>query len=184
MVALIPLAEMSSLIPTPPIFNHVSPSQSSSSGLLPPFLAVGRHIMYEHEGTYHKGYLTKTPTGTYHFSFKTHVKKKSKDWGVDLLNLPFTWVDLCTEGILLPWHFAHSFIWPPSLAPSSSTFDHVASLASAVNSHQDCLPTLLQALTTLHLDQEIWLQSYYKEKHGIESLGTFWQISLGEYRAL
>ncbi len=53
-----------------------------------------------------------------------------------------------------------------------------------MNLHQDCLPTLLQALATSHLDQELWLQSYYEEKHGIESIGTFRQISLGKYRAL
>jgi hypothetical protein len=31
----------------------------------------------------------------YGFSFKTHVKKKSEDWGIDFPNLPFNWVDLC-----------------------------------------------------------------------------------------
>jgi hypothetical protein len=30
----------------------------------------------------------------YPFSFKTHVKKKSEDWGVDLPNLPFNWKTL------------------------------------------------------------------------------------------
>jgi hypothetical protein len=99
-VASIPLADMSSLIPPPPVFDDISSSQSSGPGLLPPFLAVGSRITYEHEGTYHKGYLTKTTAGTYHFSVKTHVKKKSEDWGVDFPNLPFTWIDLCTEGIL------------------------------------------------------------------------------------
>jgi hypothetical protein len=87
--ASIPLAKMSSLIPPPPIFNHASPSQSLSPGHLPPFLAVGSCITYKHERTYHKGYLTKTPAGTYCFSFKMHVKK-SENWGVGLPNLPFT----------------------------------------------------------------------------------------------
>jgi hypothetical protein len=77
--ASIPLAEMSSLIPPPPIFDHASSSQSSGLGLLPPFLAVGSCITYKHEGTYHKGNLTKTPARTYHFSLKMNVKKKSKD---------------------------------------------------------------------------------------------------------
>jgi hypothetical protein len=35
-----------------------------------------------------------------------------------------------------------------------------------------------------HPDREVWLQSYYEEKHGIESLSTFWKITLGEYHAL
>ncbi len=35
-----------------------------------------------------------------------------------------------------------------------------------------------------HPDCEAWLQSYYKEKCGIESLETYWKITLGKYRAL
>jgi hypothetical protein len=116
--ASIPSAEMSSLIPPPLIFDHASPPKSSGPGILPPFLAVGSRIAYKHEGTYHKGYLTKTPAGTYRISFKMHVKKKSKDWGVDLPNLPFTWVDLYTEGVFLPGNIAHSFIRPSLSAPS------------------------------------------------------------------
>jgi hypothetical protein len=34
-------------------------------------------------------------------------------------------------------------------------------------------PSLLQALAASHPDHEVWLQSYYKEKNGIESLSTF-----------
>jgi hypothetical protein len=36
----------------------------------------------------------------------------------------------------------------------------------------------------MHPDQEIWLLSYYEEKNAIESLWTFFWMSLGEYRAL
>ena len=93
-------------------------------------------------------------------------------------------MDLCTEGIFLPGHITHSFIQLSLLAPSSSTFDLFASLVSTVNLHCNCLPTLLQALATMRPDQEIWLLSYYKEKNAIESLWTFFWISLGEYRAL
>ena len=35
-----------------------------------------------------------------------------------------------------------------------------------------------------HPDCEVWLQSYYEEKNGIESLGTFKRLTLGEYQAL
>jgi hypothetical protein len=76
--ASIPLAETSSLIPPPPIFDDSPTSQSLGPSLLPPFLAVGSQITYKHEGIYHTGYLTKTTAGTYHFNFKMHVKKKSK----------------------------------------------------------------------------------------------------------
>jgi hypothetical protein len=48
----------------------------------------------------------------------------------------------------------------------------------------DYPPSLLQALATSHPDREVWLQSYYKEKNGIESLGTFERLTLGKYQAL
>jgi hypothetical protein len=111
-LASIQLAEMASLITAPPL-PASSPTDSSSNGsssLFPPFLLINSWITYKHKGASHKGFLTQKSCGTYQFSFKTHVKKKSEDWGVDLPNLPFNWVDLCTEGILVPGHVAHSFL--------------------------------------------------------------------------
>jgi hypothetical protein len=187
----IPLADMASLIPSPPV-SGIGPDNSSSdddSSLLPPFLWVGSRITYEHDGEYHKGFLVRNTDGMYRFSFKTHVKKKSEDWGVNIPNLPFTWVDLCTEGVLLPGHVAHSCIRSSShdlliSSPPPSTFDPVANIVSAVNLHRDCPPSLLQALASTHPDREVWLQSYHEEKGGIEEMGTFWKITLGEYRAI
>jgi hypothetical protein len=60
----------------------------------------------------------------------------------------------------------------------------VANIVSAVNLHQDCPPSLLQALALTHPNREVWLQSYYEEKRGIEEMGTFQKITLGEYRTL
>jgi hypothetical protein len=97
---------------------------------------------------------------------------------------------MCTEGILVPGHVAHSFLCSSSpsipLASTSawSTFDPVANIISAINLHQDCPPSLLQALATSHPDREVWLQSYYEEKNVIESLGTFKRLTLGKYQAL
>ena len=190
--ASIPLSEMASCIPAAPLPALVPTdlSHDGSSTLLPPFLSVNSRITYEHDGAYHKGFLTRKSCGMYRFSFKTHVKKKSEDWGVDLPNLPYNWVDLCTEGILVPGHVAHSFIRSPSApVPSGSslprsTFDPVANIVSAINLHRDCPPSLLQALATTHPDCEVWLQSYYEEKNGIKSLGTFKRLTMGEYRAL
>jgi hypothetical protein len=166
------LTDMPSLIPAPLVWMSapVDSLSDESSSLLPPFLSVNIWITYEHEGTYHKGFLTCKPCGVYHFSFKTHVKKKSEDWGIDLPNLPFNWADLCTKGVLVPGHVAHSFLSPlsplVSLVADSppSTFYSVASIISAINLRWDCPPSLLQALATSHPDQELWLQSYYKEK--------------------
>jgi hypothetical protein len=110
--ASIQLAEMASLIPPPPLpaSSPTDPSSDGSSSLLPPSLSINSRITYKHKGTYHKGFLTQKLHGMYRFSFKTHVKKKSKDRGVDLPKLPFNWVDLYTEGVLVPGHVAHSFL--------------------------------------------------------------------------
>ena len=189
--ASIPLSEMPLMIPAPPVpMSDTTASPPEHSPLLPPFLSINSRVTYEHDGTYHKGFLSCKPCGMYRFSFKTHVKKKIEDWGIDLPNLPFNWADLCTEGILIPGHVSHTFIHhAPSLGPLvlalyTSTFDPVASIVSAVNLHRDCPPSLLQALAASHPDREVWLHSYYEEKGGIESLGTFKHLTLGEYRAL
>jgi hypothetical protein len=165
-------------------------SPPAHSSLLPPFLSTNSRITYEHDGTYHKGFLSRKPCGMYRFSFKTHVKKKSEDWGINPPNLPFNWADLCTKGILIPGHVAHTFICP-ALSPvplvltsSTSTFNPVASIVSAINLHRDCPLSLLQTLAASHPYREVWLQSYYEEKGGIESLGTFKRLTLGEYWAL
>ena len=175
----IPLDDMASVIPKPPVDVDCSDSQDS---LLPPFLRLNSKITYEHDGQYHKGYLSKTD-GVYRFSFKSHANKRKEEWGVNLPNLPTTWVDLCVEGILIPGHVSHSFLRPSS-SPTQSTFDPVASFVSAVNLHRECPPTLLKALADSHPDREVWLASYQEEKQGIESLNTYRKISLGEYRAL
>ncbi len=148
--ASIPLSEMASSILAAPLSALVPTdlSHDGSSTLLPPFLSVNSRITYEHDGAYHKGFFPRKSCGMYRFSFKTHVKKKSEDWGVDLSNLPHNWVDLCTEGILVPGHGAHSFIRSPSAPVLSgsplprSTFDPVANVVSAINLHLDCPPSL------------------------------------------
>jgi len=74
-----------------------------------------------------------------------------------------------------------SSVWP---LLSNLRFDPIASFVSAVNLYKECPPTLLKALADSHPDREVWLQSYFEEKRGIQSMGTFWKITLGEYRAL
>jgi hypothetical protein len=108
-------SDMPSLIPTP---TSVSPN---SVHLLPPFLQLGSKITFDHDGQYHKGFLGQSPDGTFRFSFKSHINKKSEDWGVLLPNLASTWQDLCLEGILLPGHQPSSFrrATPPSLDSAS-----------------------------------------------------------------
>ena len=168
-------SDMSPLIPKPP-----DSEMSNDDALLPPFFRMNCKITYEHEGQYHKGYLTKSLAGVYRFSFKSHVNKKKEDWGVSLPNLSRTWTTMCAEGILLPGHNTSSFI----CSSAGTTCDPVASIVSAVNLHCDCPASLLCALTDNHPDRSIWLQSFYEEKNSIDSLGTIHKLTLGEYRAL
>jgi hypothetical protein len=80
---------------------------------------------------------------------------------------------------------AHSFICSSSHDPPRLTnFDPAANIGSTVNLHQDCPPSLLQALALTHPDREVWHWSYYEEKQGIEDMGIFRKITLGEYRTL
>ncbi len=103
--ALIPLSQMSGLIPSPP----VSSTTPNLDALLPPFLQLNLHITYEHDGQYRKGWLSQRG-GVYRFSFKSHVNNQKEEWGVPLPNLTTNWVDLCMEGVLLPGHVSHLFI--------------------------------------------------------------------------
>ncbi len=69
-------------------------------------------ITYEHEGQFHKGFLS-ISGGIYWFMFKSHVNKCKEDWDVALPSLPQTCVELCVEGVLVPGHVAHSFLQSP-----------------------------------------------------------------------
>jgi hypothetical protein len=68
-----PASKMASFIPKPQALP------SDSSHLLPPFIRLNSKITFEHEGQYHKGYLSKTPYGPYCFSYKSHINKKQPD---------------------------------------------------------------------------------------------------------
>ncbi len=70
----------------------------------PSFPHLNSKITYVHEGQYHKGFRGKHDEPV---MFKLHINKHKDDWGVDLPNLPFTWVDMCVEGILFPGHVSH-----------------------------------------------------------------------------
>jgi hypothetical protein len=171
----IPSADMPSLIPKPPV------NALDSAHLLPPFLKLNSKIMFEHDGHYHKVYLSKSSDGSYHFSYKLHINKKQEDWGVPLSNLPMNWHELCTEGVLIPGHVSSSFLCS---ALSLTTFGPIANFVSTVNLVCEYPRSLLTALADKHPDREVWLKSYFEEKRGIESLGTYEKLSLTQYHAL
>ena len=83
---------------------------------------------------------------------------------------------MCVDGTLSHGHNASSFIRGSS--------DPVANIVSAVDLHNDCPSSLLQALADDHPDREVWLNSFYEEKDSIESMNTYRKITLGKYRAL
>ncbi len=103
----IPLLEMADIIPKPPVDIATSDSQYS---LIPPFLCLNSKITCTHDGMYHKGYLS-LQDGVYWFVFKSHVNRCKEDWGINLPNLPTTWVDMCVEGLLIPGHVSHTFFF-------------------------------------------------------------------------
>ena len=162
--------------PTPPISS------------LPSYaLSINLKITYEHDGCYHKGYLTCDINGGYCFSYKSHINKKHPDWSVPLPNRTSTLQDLCLTGILLPGHSTSSFVWDLAASfvyASSFVRDLAASFVSAAGLVQECPWSLLSALANTHPDRDVWLQSFCEEKNGIESLGTYDKISLADYRAL
>ena len=157
MTTSIPLLDMSDLILEQPVNIDASNSQDY---LLLPFLHLNSKNTYKHEGLHLKGFLGEQ-IKVYQFMFKSHVNKHKEDWGVNLPDLPFTWVDSCVEGVFVLGHVSHSCICSP-LYPQTSTFYPIASFVSAVNLHCNCPPTLLNALVNSHPDSEVWLQSYYK----------------------
>ncbi len=146
---------------------------SYTSHLLPPFLRLNFKTTYEHDGQYHKGYLTQSSTGTYCFSYKSHINKKNADWSVPLPNLTSNWHKLCLEGVLIPEHNAMSFVC-----------ESMASFVSAANLTWDCPRSLLSTLTETHPDREIWMQSFWEEKDGIKAQNTYDKITLAQYCAL
>ena len=165
----VPTRDMPSFIPKP----HTNASDSDLSHFLPPFFCLNSKITLDHEGQYHKGYLTKLADGVYNFSYKSHVNKKHPDWSVPLPNLPAMWHDLCAEGILYPGHSLSSLI-----RDTSANFISAASLL------RECPFSLLTALAPTHPNREMWLLSFQEEKDGIKSQDTYDVIDLVQYCSL
>jgi hypothetical protein len=143
---------MPSLIPKPPAVVS-----SDSTHLLPPFLQPGCKITYEHEGTL-QGFLGQSKEGVFRFSFKSHINKKSEDWGLPFPNLASTWQDLCVEGILIPGHQSSSFLCIPPLRDGS------ASHINAVHLKRKCPRSLLSGLHPSHPDCNNGWQVFAKKR--------------------
>jgi hypothetical protein len=157
----IPAFKMDSLILKPNV------DMSERSHLLPPFPRLNSKITFEHEGQYHKGFLTQASNGDYCFSYKSLINKKHPDWSISLPNLTSNWHDLCLQGILVPGHNTTSFV-----RETTATF------VSAANLIWECPRSLLYALDNKHPDRDVWLQSFQEEKDGLLSMDTYNTITL------
>ena len=172
----VPLPDMPALIPALP-----APIIDDAEAVgLPSFLQVGQKVTYSVDGQFYKGYIGRRD-GVYRFSFKRHPNCKHEEWGVPIVNFASNWVEMCQNEEIFPSHVTVSSFLRGS---NGRTTDVVANYVSAVNLHQDCPSSLMQALADTHPDREVWLQSYFEEKDSIEGLGTFQKLTLGQYRAL
>jgi hypothetical protein len=88
-----------------------------------------------------------------------------------------TWQDLCLKGILIPGHQS-SFQRPPL------HYIATASFISATSLKQECPHSLLTGLHPSHPDCKTWLESFHKEKLGIQSWDTYGKITLAKYCTL
>ncbi len=157
----------------PSLISKLEVNVSDTSHLLPPFLRKNSKITFDHDGQFHKGYLTQSDDGTYYFSYKSHTNKKHAEWSVPLPNLTSTWHDLCINRTLLPGHTASSLLRDPS-----------AHFVSAANLLRECPHSLLFALNASHPDRDVWLAIFREEKNGIILMDTYDTINMAQYRAL
>ncbi len=88
------------------------------------------------------------------------------------------WQDLYIEGILIPGYQSSSFNIQPCMSLPSATF------VSTWNLQRECLHSLLVALEPSHPDWDIWLDSFHKEKSGIQSQNTYVEIGQAQYHAI
>jgi hypothetical protein len=78
MTCTIAAADIPSLIPKPAL------TLSDSTHILLSFLQMGYKITYECNGQYHKGFLSQSLDSAFCFSYKSHINKKTNDWGAPL----------------------------------------------------------------------------------------------------
>jgi hypothetical protein len=160
-------SQMQSLIPKPNI------DMLDSSHLLPPFLHLNSKITFEHEGQYHKGFLTQSSNGVYCFSYKSYINKRHPDWSIPPPNLMSNWHKLCLEGVLVPGHTTHSFVCKS-----------MANFVSAANLIWERPHSLFTALADKHPDRDIWMCRFWEEKNSIISMDTYDTITLVQCHAL
>ena len=164
------------------LFSHatpVDPTASSSvwAGLPTKYLYQYAKITFEHEGTYHKGYLKNSPEQGFEFIVRRNLRSKKIDFTVSLPNFTHNWTNLLAEETLLFGHTTVSSFLPRHHYSNALSANHV----SATHLINPCPPSLLKALHPSNPDLLTWLKSYEEEKEGLERLEVFDRISKQQY---
>ena len=178
--ASIPLQDMASIIPKPPVDIDSSDSQDS---LLPPFLWLNSKITYEHDGIYHKGFLGKRD-GVYRFIFKCLMPTNTKKNGgsIFVTSLPLGSIYALKDFLFPVMYLILSF--DHHLPLNSLHLIQLPLLSAPSTSIGNALPHSCMPLRTHIRIGRYGLRVIRRKKRGIESLDTYQKITLGEYRAL
>ena len=134
----------------------------------------------DHEGSFHKGFLTHSPDTGFRFIVKRNLRSTRIDFAVPLPNFKQSWSTLVGDNILLPGHSTVSSF----LRSNTSNNAPSANFVSAKQLLNPCPPSLLKALHPSNPDRDIWLQSYTEEKGGLEMLNVYEKINKKTYLAL
>ena len=153
--------------------------QNAFSGL-PAFLSNNAKVTMDHNGAFHKEFLSHSPEYGFQFVIKRNLRSTKVDFTIPLPNFQQNWPTLVGENILIPGHSTVSSFH----RPNSSNNAPSANFVSAKNLLNPCPPSLQKALHPSNPDREVWLKSYLEEKGGLENLQVFDRINKKTYLTL
>ena len=129
-----------------------------SNALLPdPFSSLPhqfqRHskVTLEHNGSFHKSFLSHTPEGGFVFECWRNLWSNKIDWTVHLSDFIQQWTTLMGENVIFPGHTQVSSFLRPSTSNNAPSANHV----SAKNLLSPCPPSLFKALHPLNPDRQV-----------------------------
>eukprot|EP00956_Cyclotella_meneghiniana_P014787 scaffold22287_cov36-Cyclotella_meneghiniana.AAC.2 len=160
---------------TPPV-DPAAPS-TVWQGIPSRYLHQDAKITYEHDGTYHKGYLSYSEQTGFEFLVRRNTRSKKIDFRVPLPDFSRNWTTLLAEERLLFGHTTVSSFLRRDSYNNAPSANHV----SAKNLINPCPPSLNKALHPSNPDRHVWLESYKEEKGGLEQLEVFERINKKQY---
>eukprot|EP00956_Cyclotella_meneghiniana_P005594 scaffold7180_cov50-Cyclotella_meneghiniana.AAC.3 len=160
---------------TPPV-NPAAPT-TVWQGIPSRYLHQDAKITYEHDGTYHKGYLSYSEQTGFEFLVRRNSRSKKVDFRVPLPDFSQNGTTLLAEEKMLFGHTTVSSFLRRDSYNNAPSANHV----SAKNLINPCPPSLNKALHPSNPDRHVWLESYKEEKGGLEQLEVFERISKKQY---